>query len=233
MKSKIMKTVLITGANKGIGFEVAKQLLVRNFKVILTARNKDKGLLAVKNLKMNEEKVLFVQMDVGDEESIKKAAKEVQTKNLKIDVIVNNAGVLLDTESINEVSSENILTTFRVNTLGPILVIQNLLPLMNKNGRIINVSSGLGAFSEMSSYAPTYSISKTALNAVTKQFSFSLEEKSISVNSVSPGWVKTDMGGSNATRSVEKGAETIVWLAEEAPHNLTGKFFRDKKELDW
>lgn len=233
MKSKIMKTVLITGANKGIGFEVAKQLLVRNFKVILTARNKDKGLLAVKNLKMNEEKVLFVQMDVGDEESIKKAAKEVQTKNLKIDIIVNNAGVLLDTESINEVSSENILTTFRVNTLGPILVIQNLLPLLNKNGRIINVSSGLGAFSEMSSYAPTYSISKTALNAVTKQFSFSLEEKSISVNSVSPGWVKTDMGGSNATRSVEKGAETIVWLAEEAPHNLTGKFFRDKKELDW
>ena len=233
MKSKIMKTVLITGANKGIGFEVAKQLLERNFKVILTARNKDKGLLAVKNLKMNEEKVLFVQMDVGDEESIKKAAKEVQTKNLKIDVIVNNAGVLLDTESINEVSSENILTTFRVNTLGPILVIQNLLPLLNKNGRIINVSSGLGAFSEMSSYAPTYSISKTALNAVTKQFSFSLEEKSISVNSVSPGWVKTDMGGSNATRSVEKGAETIVWLAEEAPHNLTGKFFRDKKELDW
>lgn len=228
-----MKTVLITGANKGIGFEVAKQLLERNFKVILTGRNKDKGLLAVKNLKMNEEKVLFVQMDVGDEESIKKAAKEVQTKNLKIDVIVNNAGVLLDTESINEVSSENILTTFRVNTLGPILVIQNLLPLMNKNGRIINVSSGLGAFSEMSSYAPTYSISKTALNAVTKQFSFSLEEKSISVNSVSPGWVKTDMGGSNATRSVEKGAETIVWLAEEAPHNLTGKFFRDKKELDW
>ena len=228
-----MKTVLITGANKGIGFEVAKQLLVRNFKVILTARNKDKGLLAVKNLKMNEEKVLFVKMDVGDEESIKKAAKEVQTKNLKIDIIVNNAGVLLDTESINEVSSENILTTFRVNTLGPILVIQNLLPLMNKNGRIINVSSGLGAFSEMSSYAPTYSISKTALNAVTKQFSFSLEEKSISVNSVSPGWVKTDMGGSNATRSVEKGAETIVWLAEEAPHNLTGKFFRDKKELDW
>ena len=233
MKSKIMKTVLITGANKGIGFEVAKQLLERNFKVILTGRNKDKGLLAVKNLKMNEEKVLFVKMDVGDEESIKKAAKEVQTKNLKIDIIVNNAGVLLDTESINEVSSENILTTFRVNTFGPILVIQNLLPLLNKNGRIINVSSGLGAFSEMSSYAPTYSISKTALNAVTKQFSFSLEEKSISVNSVSPGWVKTDMGGSNATRSVEKGAETIVWLAEEAPHNLTGKFFRDKKELDW
>ena len=228
-----MKTALVTGANKGIGFEVVKQLLERNFKVILTSRNSDKGLLAIKNLKNYEEKLLFVQMDVGNEDSIRKAAKEVESKNLNIDVIVNNAGVLLDSESINEVSSEKILTTFKINTLGPILVIQNFLPLMNKNGRIINVSSGLGAFSEMSSHAPTYSISKSALNAVTKQFSFSLVENNIGVNSVSPGWVKTDMGGNNATRTVEKGAETIVWLAEEAPHNFTGRFFRDKKELDW
>jgi NAD(P)-dependent dehydrogenase (short-subunit alcohol dehydrogenase family) len=228
-----MKTALVTGANKGIGLEVVGQLLDRNFNVILTSRNRDKGLRVIENLKNYEEKLLFVQMDVGDEESIKKAVKEVQSKNLKIDVIVNNAGILLDSESINEVSSEKILTTFRINTLGPILVIQNFLPVMNKNGRIINVSSGLGAFSEMSSYAPVYSISKSALNAVTKQFSFSLAENNISVNSVSPGWVKTDMGGRNATRTVEKGAETIVWLADEAPHNLTGKFFRDKKELDW
>jgi NAD(P)-dependent dehydrogenase (short-subunit alcohol dehydrogenase family) len=228
-----MKTALVTGANKGIGLEVVRQLLNRNFNVILTARNREKGLRAIEKLKNRDEKLLFVQMDVGNEDSIKKAAKEVQSKNIKIDVIVNNAGVLLDSESINEVSSEKILTTFRVNTLGPILVIQNFLSIMNKNGRIINVSSGLGAFSEMSSYAPTYSISKSALNAVTKQFSYSLEEKSISVNSVSPGWVRTDMGGSNATRTVEKGAETIVWLAEEAPQNFTGKFFRDKKELDW
>ena len=150
-----MKTALVTGANKGIGLEVVKQLLNRNFNVILTSRNRDKGLRAIEKLKNHEEKLLFVQMDVGNEDSIKKAAKEVQSKNIKIDVIVNNAGVLLDSESINEVSSEKILTTFRVNTLGPILVIQNFLPIMNKNGRIINVSSGLGAFSEMSSYAPT------------------------------------------------------------------------------
>lgn len=228
-----MKTALVTGANKGIGFEVVRQLLSINFNVILTARNREKGLMAYNLFKNHEEKLFFVQMDVGNEDSIKKAAKEVKSKNIKIDVIVNNAGVLLDSESINEVSSEKILTTFRVNTLGPILVIQNFLSSINKNGRIINVSSGLGAFSEMSSYAPIYSISKSALNAVTKQFSFSLKEKNISVNSVSPGWVKTDMGGSNATRTVEKGAETIVWLAEEASHNLTGKFFRDKKELDW
>lgn len=233
MKTKRMKTALVTGANKGIGLEVVKQLLERSFKVILTSRDRDKGLLAIQSLKKYKEKILFVQMDVGNEDSIIKAAKDVQSKNLTIDVIVNNAGVLLDSESINEVSSEKILTTFEINTLGPILLIQNFLPLMNENGRIINVSSGLGAFSEMSSYAPVYSISKSALNAVTKQFSFSLAELNISVNSVSPGWVKTDMGGSNATRTVEKGAETIIWLAEEAPHNLTGRFFRDKKELDW
>ncbi len=233
MKTKRMKTALVTGANKGIGLEVVKQLLERSFKVILTSRDRDKGLLAIQSLKKYKEKILFVQMDVGNEDSIIKAAKDVQSKNLTIDVIVNNAGVLLDSENINEVSSEKILTTFEINTLGPILLIQNFLPLMNENGRIINVSSGLGAFSEMSSYAPVYSISKSALNAVTKQFSFSLAELNISVNSVSPGWVKTDMGGSNATRTVEKGAETIIWLAEEAPHNLTGRFFRDKKELDW
>ena len=172
-------------------------------------------------------------MDVGDEESIKQAAREVRSKKIRLDIIVNNAGVLLDTKSINEVSSQKIITTFRINTLGPILVVQSFLPIMNENGRIINVSSGLGAFSEMSDYAPTYSISKSALNAVTKQFSFSLAEKNISVNSVSPGWVKTDMGGDNAVRTVEKGAETIVWLAEEASQNLTGRFFRDKKEISW
>ncbi|MCW8848705.1 MAG: SDR family oxidoreductase [Melioribacteraceae bacterium] len=228
-----MKTALVTGANKGIGFEVVKQLLERKFNVILTSRNTERGLSAIEKLSSFKDHLSFVQMDVGDEESIKKAVKTVVSNKNKIDVIVNNAGVLLDTKTINEASSEKILTTFKINTLGPILVIQNFLPLMNENGRIINVSSGLGAFSEMSSYAPSYSISKAGLNAVTKQFSFSLEDKNISVNSVSPGWVKTDMGGINAVRTVEKGAETIVWLADEAPQKLTGKFFRDKKEIDW
>ena len=228
-----MKTALVTGANKGIGLEVASQLLKRNFKVIFTARNRPRGLSAAKTISDPGENLNFIQLDVEDEASVKRAADEAKSKNMKIDVIVNNAAVLLDTGSINEVSAETILTTLRINTLGPILVIQSFLPLMNKNGRIINVSSGLGSFSEMSSYAPTYSISKSALNAVTKQFAFSLQDRNICVNSVSPGWVKTEMGGSNAERTVEKGAETIVWLADEAPQNLTGRFFRDKKEIDW
>ena len=228
-----MKTALVTGANKGIGFETVRQLLLKKFKVILTSRNSERGLMAIDKLDEFAENLIYVQLDVGNEESIINAAKDIQSKKIKLDVIVNNAGVLLDTKSINEVSSQKILTTFRINTLGPILVIQNFLPLMNENGRIINVSSGLGSFSEMSAYAPTYSISKSALNAVTKQFSFSLADKNISVNSVSPGWVKTDMGGENALRTIEKGAETIVWLANEASQDLTGRFFRDKKEIDW
>lgn len=228
-----MKAALVTGANKGIGFEVVKQLQSLNFRVILTSRNEERGLEAVNKLKKHSDNLYFLQMDVGDKESVEKAANEVRSMNFSLDVIINNAGILLDSKSINEVSLETIYTTLNVNTIGPILVIQNFLPLLNENGRIINVSSGLGSFAEMSDYAPIYSISKSALNAVTKQFSFSLASKNISVNSVSPGWVKTDMGGNNAARSVEKGAETIVWLSEEAPQNLTGKFFRDKKEIYW
>lgn len=228
-----MMTALVTGANKGIGLEVVKQLLSLKFRVILTSRNEKRGLEAVNKLKKYSDNLIFVQMDVGDEKSVKRAAGEIQSKKIRIDVLINNAGILVDSKSINEVSLEVIHTTLNINTIGPILVIQNFLSLINENGRIINVSSGLGSFYEMSAYAPIYSISKSALNAVTKQFSFSLAEKNISVNSVSPGWVKTDMGGSNAARSVEKGAETIVWLSEEAPQILTGKFFRDKKELYW
>jgi NAD(P)-dependent dehydrogenase (short-subunit alcohol dehydrogenase family) len=104
---------------------------------------------------------------------------------------------------------------------------------MKSGSRIINVSSGAGSLESMSTYAPAYSISKVALNAITKQFAAALKQKNISVNSVCPGWVKTDMGGMGATRSVKKGAETIVWLANEAPINKTGLFWRDKKVIDW
>ncbi len=199
-----MKTALITGANKGIGFETARQLLERNFKVILTARNEKRGLQAVDKLNKYGSNIEFLLLDVEDEESIKNAAGDFNKLEIKLDVIINNAGILLDNESINTTNYEIIFKTLKINTIGPILVIQNFLPYLNDYGRIINVSSGLGLFSEMSDFAPVYSISKAALNAVTKQFSFSLAEKNISINSVSPGWVKTDMGGPNAVRPVEK-----------------------------
>jgi len=226
-----VKTALITGANKGIGFQTAKELAELNFNVFLSARNEKKGQEAVK--KINKSNVTFLHLDVSDEESIEKAARKFGTFNLHLDVIINNAGILLGRKNIIEESKNNILETFVTNTLGPILVIQKFLKYLNDNARIINVSSGLGSLNEMSDYAPAYSVSKAALNAVTKQFSYSLKNKNISVNSVSPGWVKTDMGGPFATRELEEGAETIIWLATEAPQKFTGMFFRDKKEILW
>jgi len=228
-----MKSVLVTGTNKGIGLEVVNQLLKLNYFVVLTARNMNKGLESAEKFKDYASSLKFIRMDVADEESIRSAAKEFNSLNLKLDVLVNNAGILVEEENIIKTRSEDIISTFRTNALGPILVIQHFLPFMNNNGRIINVSSGLGLSNSMSDYAPSYSISKAALNAVTKQFSFSLADKNISGNAMSPGWVRTDMGGSNAERPIEKGAETIVWLADEAPQKLTGKYFVDKKEMDW
>ncbi len=127
------------------------------------------------------------------------------------------------------------MKTLQINTVGPLMMIQEFWKLLAKSesGRVINVSSGAGALNDMKEYAPGYSISKSALNAVTRQTAAALHRHGIAVNSVCPGWVRTEMGGPSASRSVEKGAETIVWLATEAPASLTGKFLRDKKPIQW
>ncbi len=133
-----------------------------------------------------------------------------------------------------DIEKEKVLQTFQTNSIGPFFLIQKLIPFLKSGSRIINVSSAAGEISKgMSNYAPLYSISKTTLNAITCQFAIALKSQSIAVNSVCPGWVRTSMGGSTATRSVEKGAETILWLALEAPIQETGKFWRDKKVIPW
>lgn len=228
-----MKTALVTGSNRGIGFEVAGQLLKLNYKVFITSRKIENGKKAVKILKEKFEHVDFLDLDVSDEKSIKTAAEKFKSFNAKLDVLINNAGILPNQKKIDSVDSESVMKTFITNSLGPLLVIQNFLQFMPNGGRIINVHSGLGLLGEMGDSTAAYSISKTALSAVTIQFSNNLSDKKISVNAVCPGWVRTVMGGKNAPRSVEKGAETIVWLANEATQNLTGKVFRDKKEIFW
>lgn len=229
-----MKYALITGANKGIGFEIARQLLQKDFFVIITARNPMKGKEALEKLKIVSENVFFIGMDVSDSESIKSAVKLFEEKFNSLDVLVNNAGILIDRGTAIDRLDEDILwDSLRTNTIGPFLVTKHFLHFMNKNGRVINISSELGALSSMGSYSPAYSISKTALNAVTKQFSGLLAGRGIAVNSVCPGWVKTDMGGAGAQLPVEKGAETAVWLASEAPISLTGKFLKNKNEINW
>ncbi len=232
MNDTKQKTVLVTGANRGIGLEVCRQLGKLGHHIFLSARHREKGEKAVANLIDENIRADFIQMDVADEESIKKAAKEFGKKSEKLDVLINNAAILKDTE-ITKMTTKELVNVLDINVFGAFVVIREFLLFMDKGSRIINVSSGAGALADMGTYAPAYSISKTALNAITKQFAGALKHKGIAVNSVTPGWVRTEMGGASATRSVEQGANAIVWLATEAPADKTGLFWRDKKVIDW
>jgi NAD(P)-dependent dehydrogenase (short-subunit alcohol dehydrogenase family) len=235
------RIALVTGANKGIGFEVARQLRREGLHVFLGARNADAGTAAAEKLDGEGKKekddgaVTFLKIDITNIDSIKQAAEEFSKQRDRLDALVNNAGILLDDDKdILTITPETFETTLRTNTLGALLVSQAFVPFLKKSDapRIVNVSSGGGQLTDGGGdWAPTYCISKTALNGVTVQLAAKLPN--FAVNSVCPGWVRTDMGGSNATRSVAEGASGIVWLACEAPQNQTGKFFRDRKVIPW
>lgn len=229
-----MKTALITGSYKGIGYEVARQLAERGFHVFVTARNHDAGLKATATLQNSGVQASFVELDMTDPGSIRRAANDVAQRVDHLDVLVNNAGIVEDgDENVLAISGDIVLRTFTTNALGALRVAQAFVPALTTSGaaRIINVSSRGGQLSDMGTWSPAYCISKTALNAVTGQLAAALRDTGIAVNSACPGWVRTDMGGSGAPRSVEEGADTIVWLATEAPHNLTGKFFGERQEI--
>jgi NAD(P)-dependent dehydrogenase (short-subunit alcohol dehydrogenase family) len=230
-----MRTVLITGANKGIGREVARQLATKGFHVFIGARNAKAGLKATEEIRKQSSKATFLEIDVADEESVTNAAREFANSEDHLDVLVNNAGIIADGDSaILEISDDLFRKTLETNTLGALRVTRAFVPLLRKSKgpRVINVSSGGGQLTGgADGWAPAYCISKTALNGVTVQLAAALPK--FAVNSVCPGWVRTEMGGENASRSVEEGADTIVWLAAEAPQDLTGKFLRDRKEIAW
>lgn len=237
MKTDHQHTALITGANKGLGKEIAWQLAQRGFAVFMGARDMAKGREAAEELCQEGYEATFIHLDVTDPVSIKNACGTFSQKADHLDVLINNAGILEDHgEDITNLNPELLDRTFKSNVRGPIMVTQDFLKFLQKSpngGRIINVSSGAGALNDMETYAPAYSISKTALNAVTRQFAGALRNQHIAVNCVDPGWLRTDMGGPHVSRSVEKGAETIVWLATEADITETGKFWHDKRELVW
>lgn len=235
------KVAIVTGANKGIGYAVAREL-AKDHLVILTARNKKKGKDAKEKLSKEGIEVDFFALDVTKENDIKKLKNYVEKKYKRLDVLINNAGILVDgknamtpNEDIMKITKKQLVDSFATNTIAPLLISQALLPLMKKNGygRIVNISSGAGQLSEMDCWAPAYSISKTALNAVTKVLSESVSHHEIKVNSVCPGWVRTDMGGSTADISPEESAKHIVWVANLPRNGPTGKFFRFKKEIKW
>jgi NAD(P)-dependent dehydrogenase (short-subunit alcohol dehydrogenase family) len=230
-----VKTGLVTGANKGIGREVARQLARKEFHVFVGARNRKAGRKAVDEIVKDGGKASFLEIDVSDNDSVIAAEGEFSKMADHLDVLVNNAGIVVDgDDAILEISDDLLQQTLETNTLGALRVTRGFMPFLRKSKapRVINVSSGSGQLTGgADGWAPAYSISKTALNGVTSQLAAALPK--FAVNSVCPGWVRTDMGGENASRSVEVGADTIVWLASEAPQELTGKFLRDRKEIPW
>jgi len=229
-----MKTVLITGANRGIGFETARQLAGREFHVVIGVRSEEHGQKALRELN-GSRKVSLLIVDVSDSKSIAAAAAKFAPIG-QLDVLINNAGIYPDEGlSIVTISRERMVSTLETNTFGPLEMTQAFLPYLKKSSaaRVINVSSGLGQLDGLSANIPSYCLSKLTLNGVTIMLAQALKEHGIAVNSMCPGWVRTDMGGPNASRSVAEGADTAVWLASEADQNLTGRNFRDRKEIPW
>src|SRR6267142_4090994 len=215
-----MKTVLITGAYRGLGFETARQLSERGWKVILTARRREQGAAAVAKLKNST----FLELDINDAASVANAARKVS----ELDILINNAAIIAEgDQDILTVRPELIAGTIETNALGALRVSQAFVPhlLKSSSGRIVNVSSGAGQLSDMGTWSPAYSASKTTLNAITCLLAAALKERGVAVNSVCPGWCRTEMGGAGAPRSVEEGADGIVWLAADAPQKETGLFW--------
>ncbi|MBV9299036.1 MAG: SDR family NAD(P)-dependent oxidoreductase [Verrucomicrobia bacterium] len=227
------KTALVTGANKGIGYEIVGQLFAKGLRVILTARNEVAGKKAANSFQGD---VQFLPMDVSDDTSIEKAAQAYGERADALDVLINNAGIYPDENvDILTIPREQLVKTFQTNTFGPLSVTRAFLPFLKKSGgaRVINISSGYGQIDGLSHKVPSYCLSKLALNGITIMLDQALRPQGIAVYVMCPGWVRTEMGGANASRSVEEGADTAVWLAIDGPQHLSGKFFRDRKVIAW
>jgi NAD(P)-dependent dehydrogenase (short-subunit alcohol dehydrogenase family) len=231
------RVAVVTGANKGIGFEIARQLARKGFKVILGSRDAKKGLRAQKALAKEGLEVAYRELDVTRRASAAALARYVEREHGRVDVLVNNAGILVGKyETSVLVEREDLFReTLETNFYGALHVSQALVSLMQKRGygRVVNLSSGLGQLEDMGDGVSAYRVSKTALNALTRMLAAATADDNILVNSMCPGWVRTDMGGPTASRSVEKGAETAVWLAMLPDNGPTGGFFRDKKRIPW
>mgnify|MGYP001820854629 CR=1 FL=1 len=230
---------IVTGAYRGLGLETCRQLAARRHTVILTARREREGRAAAERLRAEGLDVAFHLLDVTDEQSITQLAAFVRDTFGRLDVLVNNAGIFPDPtpgsgrEGVFDARLETVRRGLETNTLAPLRLCQALIPLMRGRGRVVNVSSGMGQLSEMNGGCPGYRLSKTALNALTRILADELGATGVKVNSVCPGWVRTDMGGPEATLSVEEGAAGILWAATLPDDGPSGGFFRNGEPIPW
>lgn len=230
------RIALVTGSNKGIGLEACRQLAELDLQVILTSRDPDAGVSAVGQLKQDGLEVLYHQLDVTDDQSVSRAKEHVINAYGRLDILVNNAGVHLDkNQSPLKIPLNVIRETLEVNFYGALRMCQTFIPMMIEAGygRIVNVSSGMGSLAEMGSGSLAYRTSKAAMNAMTRVMAAEVRGKDIKINTMHPGWVRTDMGGMSAPRSVEQGADTIVWLATLEGEGPTGGFFYERQPTAW
>jgi NAD(P)-dependent dehydrogenase (short-subunit alcohol dehydrogenase family) len=233
----VRKIAIVTGANRGIGHEIARQLLKEDLVVVVGARDKVKCERAVASLKNGGGTVDAHPLDVSDTRSVKRFVDYVEKKHGAPSVLVNNAGVFPESfdAKVVETPTSTWRETFETNLFGAVRMCRVVVPLMQKlrYGRIVNMSSGMGQLHQMGAGAAAYRTSKAALNAFTRTLAAEVAGTGILVNSLSPGWVKTDMGGENAPRSVEEGADTAVWLSLLPSSGPSGQFFRDRQPIPW
>ena len=228
--------ILVTGANKGIGFEICRLLARGGHHVILSARSAERGEKAVKALAAEGLKVDFLLLDTGDDSSIQRAARELKQRIKALNVLINNAAILNDWQgSVLNTNAADLRETLNINTVGPIVLTLALLPLLEagKPARVINVSSQLGSVQNMTDGWASYGISKAALNAATRKLAQALKGRGISVNAASPGWVKTEMGTDSAPLSVEHGAQNIIRIITDMPATLTDHYLEENGEIPW
>jgi NAD(P)-dependent dehydrogenase (short-subunit alcohol dehydrogenase family) len=224
------RIALVTGANRGIGREVARQLLDHGFLTILTARDEDKGRAAASELGAE-----FLQLDVSDDRSVERCLRDVEATHGRLDVLVNNAAIHYDTWQRGIDADLSVVhEAFETNLFGAWRCCLSSIPLMRRNGwgRIVNVSSEAGSLASMGGGTPAYSVSKAALNALTRVLAGELAGTDILVNSVCPGWIATDMGGPGG-RPVHEGAARVLWAVLLDDDGPTGGFFRDGRSLPW
>jgi NAD(P)-dependent dehydrogenase (short-subunit alcohol dehydrogenase family) len=228
------RVALVSGGNRGLGREVARRLAEDGYAVVIGSRDLAKGEAVAAELDLG---VSACHLDVTDPESLEACLGEIAERHGRLDVLVNNAGIEgggWRTDAM-DVDLDEVRHTLETNLFGAWRLTQLTLPLMRRSGygRIVNLSSGMGQLDEMGGHAPSYRLSKVGLNALTRMLTAELDGENILVNSCSPGWVRTDMGGPSANRSIEEGGDTPFWLATLPDDGPRGGFFRDRKPIPW